>query len=74
MTDRERGTQEGMLNMYNDGSWDLNDWIDSPLFPFIVVVILLFTILGLLEWLGSRHSQNSWGVRESEDTRNEKDD
>ena len=74
MTDRERGTQEGMLNMYNDGSWDLNDWIDSPLFPLIGFVIFYFTILGLLSWLASRPSQNSWGVRESEDTRSKKDD
>lgn len=63
-----------MLNMYNDGSWDLNDWIDSPLSLLIGFVIFLFTILGLLDWLGSRRSQNSWGVRESEDTRSEKDD
>lgn len=66
--------KEGMLNMYNDGSWDLNDWIDSPLSPLIGFVIFLFTILGLLDWLGSRHSQNSWGVRETEDTRSEIDD
>ena len=66
--------KEGMLNMHNDGSWDLNDWIDSPLSPLIGFVIFLFTILGLLDWLGSRHSQNSWGVRETEDTRSEIDD
>lgn len=72
MTDRERGTQEGMLNMCDHGSWDLSSWIDSPLFPLIVAVIFYFTIIGLLCWLESRRSQNSWGVRESEDTRNEK--
>ena len=60
--------------MCDDGSWDLSSWIDSPIFPFIVVVIFYFTILGLLSWLGSRPSQNSWGVRESEDTRSEKND
>ena len=55
--------------MRNDGSWDLSSWIDSPLFPLIVSVIFYFTIIGLLSWLGSRRSQNSWGVRESEDIR-----
>ena len=50
-----------------------NDWIDSPLFPLIGFMIFWFTILGLLYWLASRPSQNSWGVRESEDTRSEKD-
>lgn len=63
-----------MLNMYNDGLWDLSDWIDSPLFPLIVFVIFYFTIIGLLSWLGSRRSQNSWGVRESEDTHNDNAD
>ena len=60
--------------MYNDGLWDLNDWIDSPLFPLIVFVIFYFTIIGLLSWLGSRRSQNSWGVRESEDNHNDNAD
>ena len=60
--------------MCNDGSWDLSSWIDSPLLLLIGFVIFWFTISGLLYWLVSRPSQNSWGVRESEDTRSEKDD
>ena len=60
--------------MYNDGLWDLNDWIDSPLSPLIGFVIFWFAILGLLYWLESRRSQNSWGVRNSEDTHNDNAD
>lgn len=59
--------------MRNDGSWDLSNWIDSPFSLVVGFVIFLFTILGLLYWLASRPSQNSWGVRESEDIRDEKE-
>ena len=60
--------------MCDDRLWDLSSWIDSPIFPFIVVVIFYFTIIGLLCWLGSRRSQNSQVEGACEDTRNEKDD
>jgi len=41
------------------------------LLPFLSVILFRFAFCDILCWLGSRKPQNSWDVRESEDTRDE---